>query len=195
MKKVLSVLVTAMLVISAVLCALVTFQVTRGEEASLFGYRCFYLVSGSMEPTIPTGAAVILHKEESGLYDEGDIITFESHDTSIYGFPNTHRIVSVIHENGSVRYITKGDANNVADELPVYPEQIYGKVVFSTGSMTWIGSLLGLLTTPLGFVTVIVLPMSLVITMKIREFSREIKAEMAREIEEKLKEEAEQTKE
>ena len=102
MKKVISILATVLLILSMVLCTIVAMKSATGHEASVFGLRCFYLVSGSMEPSIPTGAAVIVRKNPSNVYHEGDVITFRSNEQAIYGMPNTHRIVQIVHDGGGV---------------------------------------------------------------------------------------------
>ena len=158
MKKIISVLVTCILVCSIALCAIVTGKSMLGYEPTIFGLRCFYLVSGSMEPTIPTGSAVIVRKNNTGVYETGDVITFRSAEEAIYGMPNTHRIVEVVENGSGYIYITKGDANSSIDTTPVSGDQIYGKVIWNTGRMKWVGTLLGLLTTPMGFMAVIMLP-------------------------------------
>lgn len=175
MKKVISILVTCLLVISTTLCAVVAIKTATGHEPTILGHRCFYLVSGSMEPTIPTGAAVIVRENPAGTYEVGDVITFRSAESAIYGKPNTHRIVQVIAEGGEYCYITKGDANNTVDSATVRQQQIYGKVIWNTGSMLWVGTLLGLLTTPMGFLTVIVLPLLAITVVLMRDFTKEYK--------------------
>lgn len=175
MKKVISILATVLLIISMVLCTVVSLKSITGREASVFGLRCFYLVSGSMEPSIPVGAAVIVRKSPVNEYREGDVITFRSQEQAIYGMPNTHRIVQIIEDGGRTLYITKGDANNHVDMDPVTAEQIYGKVIWNTGSMQWLGTLLGLLTTPMGFMAIIMLPLLGICVVLMRDFTKEYK--------------------
>ncbi len=40
---------------------------------------------------------------------------------------NTHRIAEVLNDNGSVGFITRGDANNVDDTYTVYAGDIIGQ--------------------------------------------------------------------
>ena len=194
MKKVLSVLATALLILSAALCTVVVMKSVMRQEASLFGLRCFYLVSGSMEPTIHTGSAVIVKKNASGVYQKGDVITFRSTEQAIYGMPNTHRIEQVIEQGADTFiYITKGDANTDVDTAPVTVDQIYGKVIWNTGSMKWMGTVLGLITTPMGFMTVIILPLLGITAVLMRDFTKEYKKALEssakKMIEEELNEE------
>ena len=86
-------------------------------------YSLRMVTSGSMRPTIKTGAVVMVKPVPS--YKVRDIITFQngSGEKDVV----THRIIS---RQGD-EFITQGDANNVADVKPVREEQILGKVVFN----------------------------------------------------------------
>ena len=167
-----------------ILCCTVIIKSALGYDKSIFGYRVFYIVSGSMEPTIHTGAAVLVQKSDEYVLD--DIITFESSDSAIYGYPNTHRIIDVAEENGKKVFTTKGDANPIADGYTVSEDAIYGKVVFHTGEMYWLGTLIGMMTTPLGFITVIILPILAIIAIMIRDFTKEYKAALVAEVNSKM---------
>lgn len=81
--------------------------------------------SGSMEPELPVGSVVAVIP--TGHYKVGDIITFGK-DT-VKRIPTTHRIAEITRENGSIRYITKGDANEEADSGNVAYSEVIGKVV------------------------------------------------------------------
>ena len=180
-KKVLSVIVAVILALSMILCCTVIIKSALGYEKSIFGYQVFYIVSGSMEPTIPTGAAILVRKSEQ--YEINDIITFESSDSAIYGYPNTHRIIDAVEENGKTAFITKGDANPTADAYLVTEDTIYGKVVCHTGKMYGLGTLIGMITTPFGFLTVILLPILLIVAVLVRDFTKDYKAALAAEVE------------
>lgn len=91
-----------------------------------FGYQCYGVLTGSMEPTIPTGALAYVDTGVTG--DEvslGDVVAFDIGD----GRTCTHRVVAVDAERGQVT--TKGDANANPDAFPVSFEQIRGRTVFA----------------------------------------------------------------
>ena len=89
------------------------------------GYRSLIVQSGSMEPSIMTGDVIITSSQRE--YHRGDVITFSDND----GRTVTHRIVSIINNNGEERLITKGDANRVVDNAQIKSDQILGKVVLT----------------------------------------------------------------
>ncbi len=81
--------------------------------------NCFVVLSGSMEPAIPTGSLIFTFQDEQIL--TGDIITFQKKDAII-----THRVIGQTQD----RYMTKGDANSLVDAGTVSMTQIIGKVFF-----------------------------------------------------------------
>lgn len=104
----------------------------NGKALSIFGYSTYYVLTGSMEPTMPPGSLLITKHEPAGSYKVGDVITFKTGNSV-----TSHRIVA-IEENGKA-YQTKGDANLVSD--PVYrpASSVVGKVVFH---VPYVGSVL-----------------------------------------------------
>jgi signal peptidase I len=96
-----------------------------GEQTSLFGYKFYTVLTGSMKPTINPGSLVIVKESKPDEIKSGDIITFGSSNTDNV---TTHRVKKVINEDG-VKFITQGDANNVEDPMPIESGLVYGKVI------------------------------------------------------------------
>lgn len=194
-KKKLDQMLTLLLVLCVLGCSVFIYQIFSGEEANLFGYRLYHIVTGSMEPTIMKGANVICKNvEETEKLQVGEIIVFRSKDPAIYGSLNTHRIVETgTDENGTIYYITKGDANSRADEYPVATQDICGKVVFYTNASRWFGMFFEFIHTRAGFVTVVIFPLMLVTYFYVRDFVREVNATIAKGKEQKEVEEHEES--
>ena len=77
----------------------------------IFKYQIIAIGSGSMEPIIYRGDAVIFEKITDDLKNNlevGTVIIFRNNGNYI-----THRIMSITESNGSIIYKTKGD-NNIA---------------------------------------------------------------------------------
>lgn len=83
--------------------------------------------TGSMEQGIHAGDYVLIC--EKSKYVVGDIVTYRKADYFI-----THRIIKSINGN---KVITKGDANNVADE-EIDINSIVGKVIYHGGLLNFI---------------------------------------------------------
>lgn len=91
-------------------------------------FHILFIQSGSMEPEIMAGEAVIIQKKET--YQVGDIITYMMENQYLV----THRVQEKVEET----YRTKGDHNNQMDEDGVLLSAIQGKVIFHA---RWLGIL------------------------------------------------------
>ena len=85
----------------------------------LFNYKPLVVLSGSMEPTLPTGSVIYYHPVEESDLKVGDIVTFKLKDNKTLV---SHRITSI--NNGNIQ--TKGDANNSVDSLDLTYSSIMG---------------------------------------------------------------------
>lgn len=97
----------------------------------VMGWMPLTVLTGSMEPTIPTGSQVVVEPVE-GEADAadlqiGDVVTFMPYPDN----PTlvTHRIVSrSMSTDGSVSFTTQGDANDAADPWTLTATQLRGEV-------------------------------------------------------------------
>ena len=153
--KVLNVLSILMIICS--LGVLLTVVMTKqGEAPNVFGDSLFRVMTGSMEPNIPTNSLIVVRRAEPAELATGDVISFYSRDPSLMGEVNTHRIVRI--EKVGERYVltTKGDANNVEDQYVTYGEDVIGKVVFSSYRL---GQAVRLISNPIIFIPLIIIPL------------------------------------
>lgn len=92
----------------------------------IFGGQFLAVVSGSMEPEIPTGSLVYVKAAEPKELQPGEIIAFYgARDTSTIV---THRVLANHPEDEKL--ITKGDANKTQDMNPTRYDHVIGKVEF-----------------------------------------------------------------
>lgn len=133
------------------------------------------VLSGSMEPAIPTGSVVFIKQNDT--YTTGDVITFFNHEDTNASIPTTHRIVSVRAVEGNYIFATKGDANTTPDITEVPQDRIIGAVFFS---VPLLGYLVSFAKTTLGFVLLVVVPAMLVILEESKTIVREIKERRGR---------------
>ena len=89
----------------------------------VFGVQTANIVSGSMTPAIPVGSLVAVTPGTYEELEQGEIIMYELNGTTV-----THRVVS--NDVSAREVVTKGDANDRADMLPVSYDQIEGIVRF-----------------------------------------------------------------
>ena len=169
-KKVASVISTV-LVVLFLLVAVLSFAVVavyrlRGEDAQIFGYQLRIVVSGSMEPAIPTRSLVAVRTDSDDTsYEEGDILTFYYWSGSASEVIVTHRVISVREENGDIIYTLRGDAvENDTQEVSASSGDIIGKVEWSSAAAEQIVSFL---CSPAGIVSCLIVPASAVLVYEI----------------------------
>ena len=98
----------------------------NGEINFFFNkYAVLYVLSGSMEPVIPTGSYIIIEKTDVSQIQQGDVISFYSDDPAIEGGLNTHRVIEVLDGE----YVTKGDNVSIKDEYTAKVDKVVGEYV------------------------------------------------------------------
>ena len=123
LKKLWSVLST--LIVIAVVALAILLAGVR-----LVGLTPYVVLSGSMEPTYHTGSLIYDKKVDPFTLKEGDVITFMVSEDTLA----THRIVGVVpdeDEPGTIRFRTKGDANDAEDGTLVHYKNVVGTPVFT----------------------------------------------------------------
>eukprot|EP00792_Barthelona_sp_PAP020_P013631 TRINITY_DN907_c0_g1_i1.p1 TRINITY_DN907_c0_g1~~TRINITY_DN907_c0_g1_i1.p1 ORF type:complete len:183 (+),score=40.01 TRINITY_DN907_c0_g1_i1:40-588(+) len=80
------------------------------------------VLSGSMEPSFSRGDILFLWDKET--IKVGDIVVYELPGQKI---PIVHRVISLIDYQNETRILTKGDANQYADEYIYMNDPIYNK--------------------------------------------------------------------
>ena len=123
LKKLWSVLST--LIVIAVVALAILLAGVR-----IVGLTPYVVLSGSMEPNYHTGSLIYDKKVDPFTLKEGDVITFMVSEDTLA----THRIVGVVpdeDEPGTIRFRTKGDANDSEDGTLVHYKNVVGTPVFT----------------------------------------------------------------
>ena len=157
-KNILGKLATVLLVAASILCVYVVVQVLTQGYVNFFGYSVFRVVTGSMEPTIAPGSLLISQEVPIDQIQVGDIVCFRSREANMLGKSITHRVISIFENGGQICLETRGDANPVADALPVLQSNLIGKVVVYTGQNNVLADIISFLTSGPGFMICVVLP-------------------------------------
>ncbi|WP_336023156.1 signal peptidase I [Halobellus salinisoli] len=127
----------------------------------------FVVLSGSMEPAMSPGDAIIVREASPEEIEERDIITYRTDSDT----PTTHRVVDVVEQDGSVAYATKGDANEDADPGSIAHEQVIGEVLFV---IPLLGYVVQFVNTTVGFAALVVLPLLLFTLSELRALLRSV---------------------
>lgn len=101
------------------------FAFSTDEKKSIFGYRFYEVLSGSMRPTIDVGELVIIKMSDPGTVEVGDVVTKSINEDG--SLTLTHRVIEKYDdaETGKTMLITQGDNNMSADE-PIPADEVIG---------------------------------------------------------------------
>ena len=152
---------TIVLCFAVLFSLFISIQIVVRGYADIAGYSVFRVVTGSMEPTLSVNTLVVSHKTNIEKIKVKDIVVFRSPTGAGSDRIVTHRVVSVVWENGTATLETRGDANPVADSRMVRQKDLIGKVVWYSDKEGGIVSVMGFLGSNTGFLVCIALPILL----------------------------------
>ena len=163
----------------------------KDKIPSVFGYKPFIVLSGSMETKIHKGDLIITKIIEPEALKIDDIIAFREHEDNTV---ITHRIIDIIENEGKTYFITKGDNNNTQDQNLVELNDVEGIYVLR---IPGIGSIMNSLSEPTTII-IVLLGITLIFVIgfviankKQRDLERQEFLEFKKMQEEKAKEKAE----
>lgn len=119
----------------------------------LWGNRTVVIISGSMEPNIGTGAAVVASPVSSSSVKRGDVLVFAVGTATL---PRVHRVVKIETVKGVRTVTTRGDANpsDDADKIPL--TNTAWRVSYA---VPFVGYVIAFATQPLGTLTLVIVPL------------------------------------
>ena len=179
-EKKLYIISSLILAVAASICLVFSIQVVSKGFVTIGGYSTFRVVTGSMEPTISTGALLVCKDTKIDKIKEGDIVCYRSKVAEIYGSTVTHRVIAVQKdEQGEVRLETRGDANVSSDPHYVKQENLIGKVTWYSGKDNILNDILSFITGKMGFLLCIVFPVLLVSGMMMQSAVKNLQKDLA----------------
>lgn len=182
-------------VVMAFLGLVVLFAVLdKTTGFSINGNHLIWVLSPSMETTIPRQSYILVEDCKASDVKENDIVMFISEDPAISGQYNTHRVIE-IKPDGS--FVTKGD-NNLTDDgiYSAKPENIVAKYKRNMPFLSFFGRLYATpagITVTLGLI-IILFSAWFAIDIKDRkkQNKKELMEQMVQEEIKRLEQEAEQ---
>lgn len=138
----------------------------KGKPVNVFGRSLLTVVTGSMEPSLHTGDYIYVKKVPADELEVGDIITFRSEESDVSGKLVTHRIIEITPEGD---FVTKGDANTIADSKRIRQDQIIGKYTGKAKFFKWINSFADRRKLLL---ILVIIPMTLIALYEVRTISK-----------------------
>lgn len=116
----------------------------------------YVVLSGSMEPYMAPGDAIIVAAGPAASIRHGDIITYQRGGD----IPTTHRVIERVTDEQGVAFRTMGDANEDPDPALVRPASVVGEVVLV---IPYIGYVVQFANTPIGILSLVVVPIGLLV--------------------------------
>jgi signal peptidase len=117
------------LLLVAILAGAVMFASSKAPGKSLFGYRYYDVLTGSMEPTYHVGDLIFVRVTDASGINVGDPVTFNPGATDDSYL--THRVVEKIEDyqgTGVTCFRTRGDANETDDPFVIDESRMIGVV-------------------------------------------------------------------
>ena len=138
-------LIMPILIINVIL--IIKTNLNKNQIADVMGYKPFIVLSGSMEKIINIGDLAITKNIDSKKIKIGDVIAFRKDNIVIL-----HRVKEIHNDGDLLKFKTKGDNNNVADDFFVDSNLIEG-VLYT--KIPYLGSVLLFLSKPVGLIIII----------------------------------------
>lgn len=120
----------------------------KDEVPSVFGYKPFIVLSGSMETEIKKGDLIIVEVTDPQTLEVNDVIAFRDAQETV----TTHRIIEIVEKDGETYFITKGDNNDSQDQNLVEFDDVEGIYVTR---ISGVGNMLNSLAQPTTIVIVV----------------------------------------
>lgn len=141
----------------------VCLQRFSNNKLSIFNYRMFTVISGSMEPKYKIGDVLIAKEVKPETLKVGDTISYLGRLGSFKDKVVTHQVTKIEKVDGKFVFHTKGLTNIVEDPI-VGEDQLYGKVVHKCFIISLIYKIV---STNVGFYLFIIIPILYIISSEI----------------------------
>jgi len=130
------------------------------------GWKVLAVPTGSMRPGVPVGSLAVVRRVPISALKPGDVITYINplnvHQTI------THRIIKEYRIGGTVPgFITKGDANSVAD-VPIAGGSVQGKMIWHA---PYLGTLFTWMKSWTGIAILVYLPALIIMVQECKRLS------------------------
>lgn len=150
------------------LMAVLVFSLLQSRIAgvpAVAGYKIYIVLSGSMSPAFEAGSVVLVRPLEATALQVGDIITYRDPDPERAEIIVTHRVITV-KPTDPVSFITRGDANDANDPLPLPAANLIGRVEFN---VPYLGFIFSFVRTRMGIILLVIVPAVLIIATELRK--------------------------
>ncbi len=128
-------------VVVVVMLILIGVQRFSDNNIAVGGFRVFMVVSESMKKSYDIGDILVSKKVPTSDIKVGDDVTYKGEKGNLRGLIITHRVIKKEEKDGHTVFVTKGTSNSIADP-EINESQIYGKVVYKTIFLSFLGRIM-----------------------------------------------------
>ena len=130
-----------LIIILLIILSIIIFQRVTHNKLALGNYYIFEIISGSMEPVYKAGDVIVVKKCSYESINIGDDVTYLGKENNLNGLIVTHRVIEKFKYEGKLKLKTKGINNDIEDPL-IDSDQVYGKVVYRTVFLSFLGKIM-----------------------------------------------------
>lgn len=147
------------IIIFALIISVISITTTKDGIPNLFGYSPFTIQSNSMYPFLKKGDLIIVRKYNGEEIKKNDVISFFASEQGVK-IIKTHRVVDISDEMGVYLYTTKGDNNEVEDDIKITDASIVG--VYNNKKVSKLGYVIDFFKSKYGFLFFIIIPLAII---------------------------------
>ena len=143
----------------------VFLQRFSNNRVSIFNYRMFTVVTGSMKPKYDIGDVLLAKEVDPETIEIGDTISYLGYSGSFNGKVITHKVVDIERDEKTNKLVfhTQG-LTNVIEDPEVPQDLVYGKVVYKSLILSLVYKIV---STNIGFYLFIIVPILYIIISEI----------------------------
>lgn len=136
-KIIFKILYQAIIIVCLILAAVIIMQKITDSNKSIYGYRIFRVITGSMEPEYDVGEVVISKSIAPEDIKVGDDIVYLGKYGEYNGKIIMHNVVQIeTDSNGNLNFHAKGLHSSSVEDPLIKADQIYGVVKFKSKILT-----------------------------------------------------------
>ena len=160
-------LLMLVIIVFAIGVTLISLTSDDRDISRIGNYIPLNVKTNSMEPVIMKGDFIVAEVWNGQDLKIGDVISFFAMEDD-HVLVKTHRIVSIDDSASRRSYITRGDNNQVNDNVPVFESDIVG--VWNDVRLSKLGTVLDFVSSQIGFLICIVFPLLILFIYQIYRF-------------------------
>lgn len=137
-KMILKILYQILIILCVILIAVILMQKISDSNRTIFGYRIFRVITGSMEPQYDVGVVVICKETEANKIKVGDDIVYLGQYGDYNGKIIMHEVIGIDKDenNNNINFHAKGLHSASVEDPQIKPNQIFGVVKFQSQILT-----------------------------------------------------------